>query len=369
MFERRVPHQVLGASLVGAALALACSTDTSGLARQPSPGGGPGGASGGFAPPDETAGAGGGGGAGTGGSGGGSAGRGGAGALHVVHGLVDGGDLFVCLREAGGAALGGDAPQPEAGVEYGRSYTIPVDWEPALDVEALLYVVAGGLAGRSCSELGELSQVPAPTLPDAGTADAAPSAPAFPLEPLEPRAAGAVRFPPGLLRAGTSYALVAAGCTGAGASEDVCGPPDLIFGSSQALALAEIDDQIVGAGGGSLGLQFLNASRAVARASVVLQGQVEQDSRRLAEDVRFGAIRPRDAAPAEEPLGVELHIEGASASDYTEAWADMIEAAGGAPVTPGSNYLLVYVGAEPRSSLGGLAPPRFVLVPGRAGAQ
>src|SRR5688572_10465863 len=266
MFEPQVPRPGLGKCLVGAALALACSTDTSGLARQPTPGVEAGGASGGFAPPEAEAGTGGSAGSGTGGSGGGSAGGGGVGALHVVHGLVDGGDLFVCLREAGGAALGADTPQPEA----------------ALAVEALLYVVAGGLAGRSCSELGALSQIPAPTLLDAGAGDAAPAAPEFPLEPFEPRAAGSVRFPPGLLRAGTSYALVAAGCTGAGASEDVCGPPDLIFGSSQALALAKIDDQIVGAGGGSLGLQFLNASRAVARASVVLQGQVEQDSRRLA---------------------------------------------------------------------------------------
>jgi hypothetical protein len=301
-----------------------------------------------------------------GGSGGGAApNTEGMGSVHFVHGLVDGGDLFVCLRDSGGAPLDGDVALPEAGVAYGESVRVAVSWDAARDVEALLFVAAGGVSGRSCSELIESSQIRS-AAPDAGSsdADAGLAPPVFPLEPVVPRSAGSVRFPPGLLRAGAHYALVAAGCTGPGGSEAVCGAADPIFGSSQALALAEIGTEIVGAGGGNFGLQFLNASRALLRADVVLQGQTERESRRLAENVGFGAIRPRDSAPAEEPLGVELHVEGSSSSSYTEVWANMLEAAGGAPITVGENYLLVYIGPAPDSAAGDVARPRFVLVHG-----
>lgn len=351
----------LGVRLCVVALALACSTDTSGLARRPPASGGGGGVAGGTGgasagmggqPPAS----------GGGGSGGAPASSGGMGSVRVVHGLMDGGRLFVCLREAGGAELGGGAPLPEEGVAYGESLRVPVSWDAELDVEALLFVVAGGVVAPVCSELIEAAQ---PQLggADSGARDAGAFDPVFPLEPVVPRSAGSVRFPPGLLRAGAHYALVAAGCTGLGGGEEVCGRPDPVFGSSLALALAQIASGTIASGGGRFGLQFLNASRAVSRADVVLQGQTDQESRRLAEDVAFGAVRPRDAAPANEPVGVELHVEGASASSYTEVWADMVEA-GGAPVEAGSNYLLVYVGPVPGSGAGGVAPPRFVLLHG-----
>jgi hypothetical protein len=285
----------------------------------------------------------------------------GPGAVHVVHGLLDGGELFVCLRQVGGEPLEGDLPQPEAGIPYGRSLRVPVTWDPSLDVEALLFVVSGGLSGRSCNELIEVTRPSLPGAADAGTADAGTAV--FPVEPLEPRSAGSARFSPGLLSAGAHYALVTAGCTGPAASEDVCGTADPLFGSSQTLALAELDREIV-AGEGSFGLQFLNASRTVARADVVLQGELERDARRLTDDVEFGAIRPPDAVPANEPLGIELHVEGSVPSSYTQAWSDTLAAAGDLVVTAGDNYLLVYVGPVPGSMAEPLAPPRFVLVHG-----
>jgi hypothetical protein len=359
MRDRSRARRGFGVGVLAVALALACTTDTSGLARQPSLGG-TGGVGGSFATSAGTGGqpeASGGGGSG----GGAPPASGGTGSVQFVHGLLDGGDLFVCLREAGGAALGGDSALPEAGVAYGGSVRVPVSWDAALDVEALLFVVAGGAAGRSCSELIESTRVVIPSV-DAGTSgtDAGVTPPEFPLEPVVPRSAGSVRFPPGLLGAGAHYVLVAAGCTGPG-NEDVCGAADPIFGSFQALALAEMGTEIVGSGDGNFGLQFLNASRALSRADVVLQGEIERDSRRLAENVGFGSIRPRDSAPANEPVGVELHVEGSSASSYTELWAAMLESGGG-PITSGGNYLLVYVGPIPGSAAGETAPPRFVLL-------
>jgi hypothetical protein len=363
MFDTALARPGITMGFGALALALACTTDTSGLARQPSSAGS-GGAGGSFSMSGGTGGqveANGG-----GGSGGGAApSTGGMGSIHFVHGLLDGGDMFVCLRDAGGASLDGDAALPEAGVAYGGSVRVPVSWDASRDVEALLFVVAGGAAGRSCSELIESSQVQLRVV-DAGSsaADAGLAPPVFPLDPVVPRSAGSVRFPPGLLRAGAHYALVAAGCTGQGGNEAVCGAPDPIFGSALALALAEIGPEIVGAEGGNFGLQFLNASRALLRADVVLQGQTEREARRLAENVGFGAIRPRDSAPADEPVGVELHVEGSSSSSYTEVWANMLEAAGGTPIAPGETYLLVYIGPVPGSSAGEVAPPRFVLVRG-----
>jgi hypothetical protein len=279
--------------------------------------------------------------------------------VHVVHGLIDGGDLFVCLREVGGAALAEGAPQPEAGVAYGESLRIPTSWDPALDVEALLFVAAGGLVGTSCNELSEAVQ----SAPDAGAngVDAGAATPVFPLEPVSPRSAGSVRFPPGLLRAGAHYALVAAGCTGPGANEEVCGAAEPLFGSHRAVALAELASEL-GAGDGSFGLQFFNASRAVSQADVVLQGLIESDSRQLTSDVPFGGVRPRDAIPVDEPIGVELHVDGSLQSSYTQAWADTLAAGGGLTITPGDNYLLVYIGPVPGVSAGPTAPPRFVLL-------
>src|SRR5690606_11837334 len=162
------------------------------------------------------------------------------------------------------------------------------------------------------------ADVPVP-LADAGAdADAGPAPePPFPREPEIPRPAGALRLAPGVIRAGGHYALVATGCTqpGASAGAEPCGPLDELSGARHALILAEIPGQF--AAGGGFGLQFLNASRAVQRADLVLQWESQREPLRVSTDVGFAAVRPRDPARVDdEPVGLELHLRGDSRSSF-----------------------------------------------------
>jgi hypothetical protein len=294
----------------------------------------------------------------------------GVGSLVVVHGLVDGGSLFVCLWDVTtGQVLGGDVPEPSLGVAYGQSQLVPITWDLAGAVDVELFVAAGeGAAAPSCSGLRESAvdgEALMSSVIDAGGVDAGRVAPPpFPLEPVVPRRAGSLRLSPGVVEAGARYALVAAGCTSpAGSpSDDICGQPDSLFASHQTIVLVKIAAEVVG--GVGVGLQFLNASRAVTRADVVLQGESQRQSLRLTSDVQFGAIRPRNAAPVEEPVGVELHVQGATQPSYIQAWSDTIAASGSGALPSGENYLLVYVGPAPGSFAQGVSPPRFVLLPG-----
>lgn len=358
--------------LAAGSCGLACSTDTTGLARR--------------APEAEAPGAGGND-AGSSGSGG-AAGSGAAGAtpapedpsgggVEVVHGLVDGGSLFVCLREAvSGAPLATDTPQPSQGVPYGRAWGLPISWDVASDdVEMELFVgVPSTLAGQSCSDLraqaGPAEPLPPSTsdaaVPDAGLLGAAP----FPLEPEVPRRGGAVRLAPGVVRAGGHYVLVAAGCTHPDGSsgDDVCGPADALFGARQTVVLAEIASELP-ARDEAFGLQFLNASRAVPRADLVLQWESQRQSLRVASDVGFSAVRPRDAAAVDdEPVGLELHVRGERLSSFTQAWDDTVATSSAGEFASGGNYLAAYVGPLPGAAITGVATPRFVLIRGRAAA-
>jgi hypothetical protein len=343
--------------------ALGCSTDTTGLARRtPVAVGGasdePGGSAG--------AGTSSGGTSTTAGAGGASPGIGdvGEGAIDVVNGLVDGGSLLVCLWSvASGQVLADDTPE-SGGVAYGQSLRLPTSWDLSQAVDVELFVAA--TASWRCSDL-RANAVDGDAVSrldtDAGGVDAgAPEPPPFPLEPLVPRRAGSLRLSSGVVRAGAHYALVATGCTSPGGSpsEDICGAPDPLFESQQALILAELASEPAGDG---VGLQFLNASRAVARADLVLQGDSQRQSMRLTNDVQFGAIRPRDAVPVQEPVGVELHVDGATQSSYTQAWAGTVSTSGD-PLVPGENHLLVFVGPAPGAVAAGVAEPRFVLIRG-----
>ena len=192
--------------------------------------------------------------------------------------------------------------------------------------------------------------MPAPIIgasPDAAVADAGAEAP-FPLEPTLPRSAGSARFAPGVLRPGGRYALIATGCTSPGAvgHEDACGAPDALFGEFQALVVAEL---AAGTAPGSerLGLQFVNASRAVARADLALQSEGQQASAPLGNDVQFGSVRPLQPAVVAAPIGVELHVQRERLSSYTQAWADTVEGVGGAAAALGHSHLLAYVGPPP----------------------
>jgi hypothetical protein len=355
----------LSALLVLALAGPGCSTDTAGLERQPSdvPAGG--------SPGEPAAPAGSAGDVGNGGSGAAPVtGAPGVGALDVVHGLIDGGNLFVCLWDvASGQLVGADAPAQSGGVAYGQSLRLPTTWDLTAVVDVELFVAAGqGMSGLTCSGLhadavdGEALR---PSLGDAGLGDAGSlETLPFPREPVVPRRAGSVRLSPGAVSPGGHYALVAAGCTSpAGSpSEDLCGPPDSLFESQRTVLLAELASGVTG--GAGVGLQFLNASRAVTRADLVLQSENQRQSLRLTSDVQFGAVRPRNAAPVDEPLGVELHVRGATQSSYTQAWSETTTASGSEALTGGENYLLVYVGPAPGALPGGIAPPRFVLVRG-----
>ena len=352
--------------------AAACSTDTSGLARR-EPEGVAAGAGGGTEPTDS----------GSGGSpaGGGAGGTSGpaldpaSGAIEIVHGMVDGGSLFACSRDAAsGAPIGGDTPEPSDGVPYGRAWSLPTTWDLATqDVEIELFVaLPAAVAGQSCGALreraGASDPLPPPT-PDAGPLDAGPApAPPFPIEPEEPRRAGALRLAPGVVRGGARYALVASGCThpDGGPGDEVCGPVDALFGTRQGLVLAEIASELPGDDTG-FGLQFLNASRALSRADLVLQWESLRQSLRVASDVGFGAVRPRDAAVIDdEPIGLELHVRGESIASFTQAWTDTVQSSSAGAFAAGGNYLAVYVGPLPGAAIAGVGTPRFVLVRGRS---
>jgi hypothetical protein len=285
----------------------------------------------------------------------------------VVHGLIDGGDLYPCLRDSSsGQPIDTGAADLSVGVRYGQSLSVPTSWDvSSVNVEVELFVAVNDSA-PSCPELRDTAIDASLVLPparDAGVADAGAAPVPFPAALDLPRRAGSLRLAPGVLRSGAHYALVAAGCSGpvGGSSEELCGPLDPLFGAQQALVLAEISDELTGEAG--LRLQFLNASRAVSRADLVLQGNTDRDSLRVTSDVQFGAVRPENSVLVEEPLGLELHVEAATQSSFTQPWSDTIASAG---VVAG-NYLLVYVGPEPSVSLPpGVAEPRFVLVLGRA---
>jgi hypothetical protein len=300
---------------------------------------------------------------------GGEGGVAGVGALSVVHGVVDGGRLFICLRRvSAGPAFPTDPPEPAGGLPFGGVHRLTLDWDVASDeVEAALFAATAlQIEGLTCADLVSSSPTPPATLdggsPDAGDAGL-PDVP-FPTEPTVPRRAGSVAFAAGALQAGKSYALVAAGCATLGVepSAETCGAADP-FGLYQALILVEQRQQAVDAEL-NFGLQFLNASRSISRTSVVLQGASQRQPVRLATDVQFGAVRPQASASVEEPAGIELHVDGADGANYTQSWADTLIWAGVSAIELRRNYVVAYVGPAPNVPAdSGFAPPRFVLLP------
>lgn len=353
-----------GAAALAALAIVACSTDTSALVRR-SPTGGSAGVGGSGTTGGEAG----------DGAGGAAAGGGGdppelagTGAIGVVHGLLDGGVLFVCASDReSGASITGEQAQPPGGLPYAGVFELPTGWNlETADVELSLFVASGVMwTSPSCAELvaSAVDPLAAGPSPDAGSSDAGAVPPPFPLEPTLPRRAGSVRLAPGSLTSGAHYALIAAGCTSPGASEQVavCGEPDP-FGSAQALVLVQISSEPV-AGDDRLGLQFVNASRVIDRADLTLENDRQQAPAPLGSDVPFGVVRPFRAAAVAEPVGVELHVRREPLPSYTQAWVDTPGAS--AATVLGHNHLLAYVGPLPPINVLGLNPPRFVLVRGR----
>jgi hypothetical protein len=361
------------AALTALALSLGvgCSTDTAGLARTGPLAGGSGGAGAPGAPEGGAVATG-----GTGGSSGSSSepqpDASGDGTLTIVHGLVDGGRLYVCLRDLeGGGFVDPGFAEAASGAAYAEGLRLPTTWGVAERALELQLFIAPDPAGSSptCPELEAQAvdtDADVPGVTDAGSVDAGPVAAPFPLPLVGPRRAGSVSLPRGALRAGTHYALIAAGCTSPSASADAgaCGPPDSLFGSRRGFVLAPIAEQRVG-GADTIGLQFVNASRAVSRADVVLQNDSQRQSTSLGGDIPFGAVRPSSVTAVTPPIGVELHVERATLSSYTEPWSETLASAGAEGLASGQNYLLVYVGPLPEAATPGISPPRFVLVRGR----
>jgi hypothetical protein len=147
-------------------------------------------------------------------------------------------------------------------------------------------------------------------------------------------------------------------------SEEICGLADPLSGAHQRLVLTEFGSATSVEGETRFGLQFLNASRAVGRADLVLQGASQRQPVLLANDVEFGALRPRLVAIVDEPAGLELHIDGGEGSDYIQSWPDTLSWNRVDATAVGRNYLVVYVGPVPSVAADlGFAAPRFALIP------
>ena len=375
--RRRCLGPLFGVVVPSLAL-LACSTDTSALVRRD--GSGESGGMGGMATS-------GGGGASTGGTEhGGSTSdvppADGVGTLSVVHGVVDGGNLFVCLSDATTRApLLEDRPEPPSGIAYGSFYRVDIDLDSQLgDVRVdLITLIPEAAEGRTCSDLvrqidessaplglGDAG-VSEPSAADAGVPDAGPPAIFVPTAPNTPRRAGVAAIATEALRAGAQDVLVATGCATPQIDPVIegCGSRDA-FGSNLALPFVELGRE-QSQPPPFLGIQLLAASRAMGPIDVVLQGMNQSSqSVRLANLVQFGALRPRAVTSVLEPVAVELHVAGSKGAAYVQTWEQTLAGSGVPAVTPGHNYLLVYIGPAPQlPEVAGFAPPRFVLVPGR----
>lgn len=285
--------------------------------------------------------------------------------LAVLHGLVDGGRLYVCLRALGtDQALGSGNPELAEGLEFGRFERRELDWDvAAVDVEVELFAAPSSLQGQSCESLRQ-SAAPAadPRLPDprvdAGLAEA-------PVPP-GPRRAGSLTLAHGSLFEGRHYLLVATGCAAPErfAAPETCGPPDPLFGTRTELVLVEFGAELT-QGGRYFGLQFLNASRALGPADLSLQLAGPSDlSVPFVSGVSFGALRPPAVATVQEPLALELHGRGTSSGvAYTQSWADILQTSAPPEFARGKNYVLASIGPTARGDGSGFSPTRLVLVP------
>ncbi|HEU4579074.1 MAG TPA: hypothetical protein VFS67_12510 [Polyangiaceae bacterium] len=349
--RRALPRVAL---LFGAALSLGCHTDTTGLEKRPSASGGSGGAAATSTEPDP-------------GAGGAEAPLPlpepmGSGSLAVLHGLVDGGRLFVCLSDLGaGQALGEDGFESGAGLEFGQFQRRLLDWDVAsTDVEVELFAASGPVEGQSC----ELARQAADTAAALAGSDVDGGSPGS--APTDgPRRLGSLTLAHGSLFAGKHYLLVATGCAApeSFAAPDACGAPDPVFGRRSELVLVEFGAQ-PGAGSGDFGLQFLNASRALGPADLSLQLEGASDlSVPFVSGVSFGVLRPRAAAVVEAPLALELRGRGTSAVALSQSWADTLRASTPPEFAPGKNYVLASIGPTPRPDGQGLSGPRLVLIP------
>jgi hypothetical protein len=274
------------------------------------------------------------------------------GSIAVVHGVVDGGRLFACARDAATQqALAAGRPAPADGLAFGGVYHLPLDWDlVSRAVEVELFVSVAALdAAATCDDLRRLGHLastpnagqgtPEAGAPEAGPAEDTPG-------PRGPRSVGSLTLAAGALFAGKHYALAATGCAAPETLQDPesCGPPDPLLGSRSSLVLVEFGAERT-LGGRYFGLQFLNASRVLGSADLALQPEgAPNGSVSLARGVGFGALRPRAVATVEQPLAVELRGGGSETVPYSQSWTQTLEASALAEIEPGRNYLLASIG-------------------------
>jgi hypothetical protein len=294
-----------------------------------------------------------------------------SGSLAVLHGMVDGGRLYVCLRNIGtDQPLGSGGPEPLEGLEFGRFERRALDWDlSAVDVEVELFAAPGdveqsapGAVEQSCDALRQSAIIEAPApLFDAGVDGGSVSAPV----PSGPYRAGTLTLARGSLFEGRHYLLVATGCAAPESSvaPEACGPPDPLFGARAELVLVEFGTELT-EGGRYFGLQFLNASRTLGPADLSLQLDGPNTlSVPFVSGVSFGVLRPLAVAAVEQPLALELRGRGSSSGvAFSQSWADTLQASAPPEFAPGKNYLLASIGPAPRAD-GGPSLPRLVLIP------
>ena len=287
-----------------------------------------------------------------------------SGSLAVLHGLVDGGRLYVCLRDVGtDQPLGSGGPEPLEGLEFGRFQRRALDWDvAAVDVEVELFAAPAAVE-QSCDALRQsaVSEAPAPLL-DAGADGGLAPAPV----PSGPRRAGTLTLARGSLFEGRHYLLVATGCAAPDSSvaPEACGPPDPLFGGRSELVLVEFGTELT-EGGRYFGLQFLNASRTLGPADLSLQLDGPNTlSVPFVSGVSFGVLRPLAVAAVEQPLALLLRGRGSSSGvAFSQSWADTLQASAPPEFAPGKNYLLASIGPAPRTDGQPPSQPRLVLIP------
>lgn len=356
------------ASWLTLALAVAaCHTDTSGLERRqaepPGTDAGIGGSSGttGSTSPPPLAGA----------LDSGASGPASPGSIAIVNGVVDGGRLFACARDAATRqSLAAGQPTPADGLAFGGVYHLPLDWDLASRaVELELFVSIAALdAGATCDDLHRVAQLASnppdagPGTPEAGAPEPGPADSTS--GPRGPRSVGSLTLAAGSLFTGKHYALAATGCAAPEAlsAPESCGPPDPLLGSRASLLLVEFGAERI-VGGSYFGLQFLNASRVLGSADLALQPEgAASGSVSLARGVGFGALRPRAVATVEQPLAVELSGDGTGTLAYSQSWTQTLEASSLGEIEPGRNYLLASIGPTQGPDGASAAFPLLVLV-------
>jgi hypothetical protein len=323
--------------------------------------------------------------------------------LTVVHGVIDSPWIALCFtRVSGGVespAVGN--PLPASGLEYGHSAVF--DSLPGIDfnadgVRAYLVLARGpsAAAGLDCAAV--VAQADAPPLPppprqgadgsviesDARAQDAASlrdattrvdasvfrdaardgspegAAPAVDaMAEIPPvRAVSLPVIPEGQLSVERSYLLVPSGCVGGPGVTDpsersVCGE----FYSPDTPTLVPLLVALSRAGKPNrVALGFLDAAPAFSGCDVRLTPPLHGDAISVAQNVAFGALRPRppttassvaDIGATASSASIQIYPGGSGTAAYNAPWLKTMNAGDLITLQDGEAYTLIFVGPYP----------------------